>query len=76
MKMIFLALFALSAFAVPEKDFAQIWHRDVMPYFATGHQRTFINSQGMKLNFYSFVKAENTKTIVILNKYILATFQF
>jgi lysophospholipase len=66
MTMILLALFALSAFAIPEKDFAQIWHRDVMPFFITGHQRTFINSQGMKLNFYSFVKAENTKTIVIL----------
>ncbi len=66
MKLILIAFFALSAYAVPEKDFSISWHRYVMPYFATGHQRTFINSQGMKLNFYSFVKAENSKTIVIL----------
>jgi lysophospholipase len=66
MKLILLAFFALNAFAVPEKDFTLSWHRDVMPYFATGHQRTFINAQGLKLNFYSFVKAENSKAIVIL----------
>ncbi|MBA2405829.1 MAG: alpha/beta fold hydrolase [Bdellovibrionales bacterium] len=54
------------AWSVPEKDFDQLIHSDVMPYFANGHQRTFINAQGMKLNYYSFVKAENTKTIVIL----------
>lgn len=54
------------AHAVPEKNFLQVWHTDVLPYFTTGHQRTFINAQGLKLNYYSFVKASNTKTIVIL----------
>lgn len=68
MKTFFLAFAFLlqSAHAIPEKDYAQVWQRDVLPYFTTGQQRTFINSQGLKLNFYSFVKSENTKTIVIL----------
>ena len=53
-------------YAVPEKDFSQVWSNDVMPYFATGQQRTFINSQGLKLNYFSFVRSRNTKTIVLL----------
>ena len=55
-----------TAYAVAEKDFNQVWSNDVMPYFATGQQRTYINSQGLKLNYFSFVRSRNTKTIVLL----------
>lgn len=60
------AILSQAAWAIPEKNFLENWHRDVLPHFSTGHQRTFINNQGMKLNFYSFVQSSNKKTIVIL----------
>lgn len=60
------AILLQSAFAIPEKNYLENWHRNVLPHFSTGIQRSFTNHQGLKLNFYSFVKAENKKTIVIL----------
>lgn len=69
MKILMIALvllFPILALAVPEKDFNQALSTEIMPYFATGQQRTFINSQGLKLNYYSFVRSNNNKTIVIL----------
>jgi lysophospholipase len=64
---LFLLVFAIgAAHAIPEKNYLETWNNEVMPYFTQGQQRTFINQEGMKLNFYSFNKAENKKTIVIL----------
>lgn len=54
------------AFAVPEKNFQESFQNEVSPYFAGAHQRVFINSQGMKLNYLSLVSSKNKKTMVIL----------
>lgn len=54
------------AFAIPEKDFKETWLGEVLPYFNQAQQRTFINKQGMKLNYYSLTALANKKTIVIL----------
>lgn len=54
------------AHAVPEKTFSKNWHSDVAPYFAQGFKGTFVNSQGMKLNYHAFVSSTNKKTLVIL----------
>lgn len=68
MKMILLTIAFLmqAAHAIPEQDFVKNWHKDVAPYFAQGAQRTFVNHQGLKLNYYSFTSSKNTKTLVIL----------
>jgi lysophospholipase len=63
---LFLAFLTLTAQAIPEKNFLENWHTNVAPYFAKGQQRTFINHQGLKLNYYSFSSSQNTKTLVIL----------
>lgn len=61
-----LAFMTLTVQAIPENNFLESWHKDVIPYFAKGQQRTFINHQGLKLNYYSFTSARNTKTLVVL----------
>lgn len=68
MKMILLTLGILmqTAHAIPEQDFVKNWHKDVAPFFAQGNQRSFVNHQGLKLNYYSFTSSKNTKTLVIL----------
>ncbi len=54
------------AFAVPEKNFKSLMNDEALPYFATAQQRTFTNTQGLKLNFYSLVSSKNSRTMVIL----------
>lgn len=61
-----LVFIAFHAGAIPEENFMEIWHQEALPYFASGQQRTFINPQGMKLNFHSFQHASLKKTLVIL----------
>jgi lysophospholipase len=55
-----------SAQAIPEASFELNWQNEVAPYFARGHQRTFHNRQGLKLNYYSFTSHSNLKTLVVL----------
>lgn len=55
-----------SSFAVSEKNYKSALQKQVLPYFYQGDQRTFINPEGMKLNFHSFLSSQNKKTIVIL----------
>lgn len=52
--------------AIPERNFELNWQNEVAPYFALGQQRTFLNRQGLKLNYYSFTSHLNPKTLVIL----------
>lgn len=68
MKIILLTLAILmqTAQAIPELNFVKNWHKDVAPYFAQGNQRSFVNHQGLKLNYYSFSSSKNSKTLVIL----------
>jgi len=70
MKNVWLIFFSILASftlqAVPEESFFESFHQDVLPYFAKGSQRVFINPQGMKLNFYSFTSSQNSKNLVIL----------
>jgi lysophospholipase len=68
MKMILLTLAILmqTAQAIPEQNFVKNWHKDVAPYFAQGSQRSFVNHQGLKLNYYTFSSSKNSKTLVIL----------
>ena len=63
---LFLAIISQAACAIPESDFFQTWNNEVLPFFQKGHQRTFVNHLGIKLNYYSFTSKENTKTLVIL----------
>jgi lysophospholipase len=63
---LFLVLMNFSAVAIPEKNFFVGLQNEVTPYFATGIQRSYVNHQGLKLNFYSFLAAKNKKTLVIL----------
>lgn len=63
---LFLTLMTLTVQAVPEKNYSETWEKEVSPYFAKGQQRTYINQEGLKLNYYSFTGTENKKTIVIL----------
>jgi lysophospholipase len=63
---LFLAIISQAACAIPESDFFQTWNNEVLPFFQKGHQRTFVNHLGVKLNYYSFTSKENTKTLVIL----------
>lgn len=61
-----LAIISQVACAIPESGFLENWNNEVLPYFQKGHQRTFVNHLGLKLNYYSFTAKENTKTLVIL----------
>ncbi len=68
LKLIFFVFCVLikSSFAVPEQNYTATLNGQVLPYFSQGDQRTFINTQGLKLSFHSFVESGNKKTIVIL----------
>jgi lysophospholipase len=63
--MLFLLLIQ-GAFAISEENFAQVYQQEVLPYFAQSTQSSFINEQGMKINYYSLTSPSNTKTLVIL----------
>lgn len=67
MRILILSFFVLShALAVPESEFTVLWPSAIVPHMESGKQDSFINSQGMNLNFYSFTKTENKKTLIIL----------
>jgi lysophospholipase len=66
MTLLILAILMQTAQAIPELNFVKNWHKDVAPFFAQGNQRSFVNHQGLKLNYYSFCSSKNTKTLVIL----------
>lgn len=63
---LFFAFLTQVTHAIPEKNFQENWQTNVAPYFAQAQQRTFINHQGLKLNFYSITSKSNNKTLVIL----------
>ena len=67
MKILILSFFVLAqAFAVPEAEFETLWSSVIVPHMESGKQSSFTNAQGMNLNFYSFTKTENKKTLIIL----------
>lgn len=61
-----LALLLQLAHAVPERSLTKSGRNQIFSHFSQGHQGTFINPQGMKLNYHSFLRSDNSKTIVIL----------
>lgn len=68
MKMILFvfAIISQMAWSIPEKNYQETWHREVIPFYSSGTQRSFVNQQGLKLNYHSFIQPSNKKTIVIL----------
>lgn len=61
-----LMILAVNAYAVKESEYEALYDSAVTPYFSQGAQRSFVNGQGLKLNFYSFTAEVNSKTLVIL----------
>lgn len=59
-------LFSFGAFGISEQKFQESYQLFVLPEFKTYHQSHFINSDGMKINYYSKVSEKAKKTLVIL----------
>lgn len=64
---IFLVLILMSfkAFSIPETHFEHDYSVQVLPHFQNMRQDSFINAQGLKINFYSKISLNAKKTIVI-----------
>jgi lysophospholipase len=61
-----LALYSLSAFALPEESFFLNYEKNVVPYFKTFQQAHFLNPQGVRINYYFKLSDHPKKTVVIL----------
>ncbi|WPU63346.1 alpha/beta fold hydrolase [Peredibacter starrii] len=61
-----LLLTTTSLWAIPEKDFPEVWVNKAVPHFQNLNHSEFTNAEGMKIHHYSLIKKENKKTLVIV----------
>jgi lysophospholipase len=67
MKIFVLSFFLLAhALAVPESEFEMLWPTEIIPHMESGKQESFTNAQNIRLNYYSFIRHENKKTLIIV----------
>lgn len=65
MKFLILALLSLQAFAIPEKDYMEVWKRDILGPLDSVPAQEFVNKQGLKVRFRSYHRGEGLPNIVV-----------
>ena len=65
MHILLVLLLSLSAFAIPERDYLAVWHRDVLGPLDSVPAREFTNKQGKKVRYRIYHRAEGLPNIVI-----------
>ncbi len=65
MKFFILALLSLPALAIPEKDYATVWKRDVLAPMDAVPAQEFTNHLGKKIRFRTYIRGAGLPNIVV-----------
>src|SRR5689334_2330744 len=65
MKYLILALLSLPVFAIPEKDYAEVWKREVLGPLDSVPAQEFTNHLGKKIRFRTYIRGAGLPNIVV-----------
>ncbi len=65
MNILLICLLSLSAFAIPEKDYESVWKTQVLAALDSHPAKEFINKQGKKVAYRTYIRGAGLPNIVI-----------
>lgn len=65
MKFLLLLILSLPCFAIPERDYATVWMRDVLEPLDSVPAREFTNAQGIKIRYRVYRRGKGLPNIVV-----------
>lgn len=65
MKYLVLVLLSLPVLAIPERDYMEVWKRDVLAPLDSVPAQEFVNNQGLRVRFRTYHRREGLPNIVV-----------